>query len=277
MLPLLNLETDQSVAELELFWSAAFEQFQDIVLLLDAHGKIQRSNSAWRNTMQKTQPSQQAHLHEVLSSNIFRTAATQEIQLPYFKAWLYPDDILKLQCVLMSQKPQKLLLPLLQPAQPLAWFSLNFQPLFSTQLPHALLGWCVIGTEQTKQIQTQEQQGAAQRSLNDLLSRLPLMLYRSRNDWNWTMDYVSSGCEQLTGYKSQDLINTPLYGQLIHKDDQQYVWDNIQHALQHHTVFSLQYRLLRPDRCIVQVQEVGQGLYSHSDMVLGVEGAVFAV
>ncbi|WP_180114099.1 PAS domain-containing protein [Acinetobacter sp. YH12063] len=277
MLPLLNLETDQSAAELELFWSAAFEQFQDIVLLLDANGKILRSNSAWCNMMQKAQPSQQAHLHELLYNHMFGTAAVQELPLPDLKAWLYPDDVLKLQCVLMNQKPQKLLLPLLLPAQPLAWFSLNFQPLFSTQLPHALLGWCVIGAEQTKLIQTQEQQGAAQRSLNDLLSRLPLMLYRSRNDWNWTMDYVSSGCEQLTGCKSQDLINTPIYGQLIHKDDQQYVWESIQQALQHHTVFSLQYRLLRLDRRIVQVQEVGQGLYSHSDMVLGVEGAVFAV
>lgn len=277
MLPLLNLEMDQSAAELELFWSAAFEQFQDIVLLLDTRGKIQRSNSAWRNTMQKTQPSQQVHLHELLYNHIFSTAAVQESPLPYLKAWLYPDDILKLQCVLMSHKRQTILLPLLQPEQPPAWFTLSFQPLFSTQLPHALLGWCVIGAEQTKQIQTQEQQEAAQRSLHDLLSRLPLMLYRSRNDWNWTMDYVSNGCERLTGCRSQDLINTPLYGQLIHKDDQHYVWDNIQYALQHHTVFSLQYRLLRPDRRIVQVQEVGQGLYSHSDMVLGVEGAVFAV
>lgn len=102
------------------------------------------------------------------------------------------------------------------------------------------------------------------------------MLYRSRNDCNWTMDYVSSSCEKLTGYVSAHFINTPLYGQLIHADDQQYVWDSIQFALQNYSVFNLEYRLIRADQNIQHVREVGQGLYSQSDMVLGVEGAVFA-
>jgi hypothetical protein len=62
---------------------------------------------------------------------------------------------------------------------------------------------------------------------------------------------------------------------LIHVDDQQYVWDSIQFALQNHCIFNLHYRLIRADQNIQYVREVGQGLYSQSDMVLGVEGAVF--
>lgn len=247
------------------YWPAVFEQFGDIAVLLDSEAEIQYSNPAWKNFAQPTE-----------AALLALQAASLSAEAPqYFKAWLYPEDILKFQCALMSREPKKLLLRLLAYERPLAWFELNIQPIFEDSLKSHLLGWCLLGTEQTLSIQQQHEQGAAQRSLQDLLQRLPVMLYRSRNDWNWTMDYVSSGCESLTGYSAQALINTPLYGQLIHPDDQQSVWDQIQFALQNHTVFYLQYRLITAQHNIIQVREVGQGLYSQSDMVLGVEGAVF--
>lgn len=256
---LFKLDETHAATDLQRFWSSAFDQFQDAVLLLDKNAKIQRSNVAWHGLVKKQDHQKQSELSQRES----------------FKAWLYQDDIIRFQRVLMYQIPQRLVLRLLVPEQPLIWLSLSLQPLFLDASQNLLIGWCMIASEQTIQIQKQERVDASQRSLNNLLSRVPVMLYRSRNDSNWTMDYVSSGCEKLTGYSGSHFINTPLYGQLIHVDDQKYVWDSIQFALQNHSIFNLQYRLIRADQNIQYVREVGQGLYSQSDMVLGVEGAVF--
>ena len=51
------------------------------------------------------------------------------------------------------------------------------------------------------------------------------MAYRCRNDPQWTMEFVSDGCSQLTGYQASELIDnrTMAYGDIIHPDDRQAV------------------------------------------------------
>lgn len=49
-----------------------------------------------------------------------------------------------------------------------------------------------------------------------LLSNFPGFAYRSKDDHDYSMTFLSEGCYQLTGYKSEDLLNkTPSYYQLI--------------------------------------------------------------
>jgi PAS domain-containing protein len=67
----------------------------------------------------------------------------------------------------------------------------------------------------------------SERKLSTLMGNLPGMAYRCLNDENWTMEFISEGCVELTGYNPLDLIgNRKLsYGELIHPDDQGPVWN----------------------------------------------------
>lgn len=233
------------------YWSLLLEQFDHIALLLDQQMFIQHANLAW----QAFQPFDSFDQHARLS------------------AWLYPEDRLKFQDALLKQTAQKLYVRMLHAQKGLTWLALQLQPLFNAD--RHCIGWCILGYEETIQVRQQEYDHAKQRSLNQLLLRLPVMLYRSRNDRYWTMDYVSEGCQTLTGYPVEAFINTPLYGGLIYPEDQPRVWQHIQTALTYHQSFYLQYRIIGRDQCVPEVQERGQGLYSSSGMVLGVEGAVF--
>lgn len=85
---------------------------------------------------------------------------------------------------------------------------------------------------------------AAQRALATLVSIVPGTVYRGRNDPMRTMDYVSAGCLELTGYTPAELVSGKVYlGRLIHEDDQQRAWRDIQAALREGRPYRVTYRL----------------------------------
>lgn len=125
----------------------------------------------------------------------------------------------------------------------------------------------------------QQLQAALTESLRErdtLLSNLPGMAYRCRNDRNWTMEVVSNGCLALTGYAAADLVgNTRIaYGQLIHADDQEGVWNTIQDALQAHSPYQITYRIQAADGALRWVWEQGQGVFAASGQLLALEGFI---
>lgn len=64
------------------------------------------------------------------------------------------------------------------------------------------------------------------RSNSVLLSNLPGVAYRCKNDKNWTMTFMSSGCYALTGYYPHDLIenNKFCYNDLISAEYRDYLY-----------------------------------------------------
>ncbi|MCA1565108.1 MAG: PAS domain S-box protein [Acidobacteria bacterium] len=116
----------------------------------------------------------------------------------------------------------------------------------------------------------------AQRTLLTLMGNLPGMAYCCRNDEEWTMLFVSEGCLELTGYAPADLTgNRKLaYAQLIHPDDRQKVWDEVQSALAAKTGFRLVYRLVTAARVERWVWEQGHGIFSAEGELAAIEGFV---
>lgn len=116
----------------------------------------------------------------------------------------------------------------------------------------------------------------SERRLTTLLNHLPGMAYRCLNDNNWTMQIVSDGVKALTGYTVDALIHDPgrSFVDLIHADDRQQVFDEIQTAVAHKSSFTLIYRLVTAGDDVRWVQEKGQGVFDDDGEVLYLEGFI---
>src|SRR5919205_306655 len=69
----------------------------------------------------------------------------------------------------------------------------------------------------------------SQRALATLLSNLPGMAYRCRNDRDWTTEFVSDGVLALTGYRAHDFVEHRVaYNDLIHPEDREWLWADTQ-------------------------------------------------
>ncbi len=82
-------------------------------------------------------------------------------------------------------------------------------------------------------------------SLFRLLNNLPSLVYRCRNDKQRTMEFVNDGCIDLTGYRPSGLImnREVSYGDLIHPQDRDYVWEEVQAAVRDKRRFDIVYRV----------------------------------
>lgn len=115
-----------------------------------------------------------------------------------------------------------------------------------------------------------------QRRLSTLMNNLSGMVYRCQNDAQWTMDFVSNGCEMLTGYKSGDLLYNAKksYVELIYPEDLELVDKAVQKGVESHDSFQITYRILTADQKMKWVFEHGQAIYDVQGGVIALEGFI---
>ncbi len=90
----------------------------------------------------------------------------------------------------------------------------------------------------------EEARRESERVLATLMGNLPGMVYRCRNDPDWTLEFCSEGCMGLTGYAPSDFVDqVASFGDLIHADDRARVWDEVQAALNEGRPYQLTYRI----------------------------------
>src|SRR3972149_8735221 len=95
-----------------------------------------------------------------------------------------------------------------------------------------------------------------------MINELPGLVYCCRNDNNWTMEFVSKGCFQLTGYRPEDLIlnNKISYEEIIYPEDRKTVRDDVEKAIKKSSQYHLKYRIITAENKIKWVSEIGQFL-----------------
>ena len=113
------------------------------------------------------------------------------------------------------------------------------------------------------------------RTLSTLINNLCGLVYRGRNDREWTMEFVSDGCLDLTGYHPEDMVNkTVTFGSLINLNDQELVWSNVQTALAENRPYEINYRIRTRNGNEKWVWERGIGNFSSNGELLSIEGLI---
>lgn len=97
------------------------------------------------------------------------------------------------------------------------------------------------------------------RRMDTLMGNLPGMAYRCRNVKRWSMDFVSQGAKMLTGYEPQELVGNSVtaYGDLVHPEDADYVWQKVQESLEGNNHFEIEYRIVTKSGDVKWVWERG--------------------
>lgn len=116
----------------------------------------------------------------------------------------------------------------------------------------------------------------AQRTLATLMSNLPGLCYRCRDDQDRTLEFVSDGCVELTGCQPGDFLDgaRTTYAQLIHPEDRERVARSVQEAVAARRPFELNYRIRRADGEERHVWERGRAVVGPQGDVLAIEGFI---
>jgi PAS domain S-box-containing protein len=115
----------------------------------------------------------------------------------------------------------------------------------------------------------------SERKLSTLLGNLQGMAYRCQIDRDWTMEFVSNGCLDLTGYEMNEVVNNAIisYNDIILEEDRADVWIQVQDALLHRRPFKLLYRIVTKQGIIKWVSEQGIGILE-GNKVVALEGFI---
>jgi PAS domain S-box-containing protein len=115
-----------------------------------------------------------------------------------------------------------------------------------------------------------------EKRLSSLISDLPGFVYSCANDSEWTMEFLSEGFFDITGYHPDDLIkNKQLsYNDLILKEEREPIWEKWQDCLSKRMQFNHEYAIMTASGKIRWVWEQGHGVFSSKGELLRLEGFI---
>ncbi len=112
-----------------------------------------------------------------------------------------------------------------------------------------------------------------------LVANLPGVVYRSRNDENWTKTYLSDTIQELSGYPATDFINNQVrsFTSIIHTDDLAQVRVKIQQSTGQKLPYELEYRLQTSSGEVRWVHERGKAIFNQQDEVQYLDGFIYDI
>ncbi len=155
------------------------------------------------------------------------------------------------------------------------WLSVTVDPVFDDD--GRLNGGVHIVEDVTEKKTAENRLREFERRHRTLLLNLPGMVYTCcQGGGNWTMEFVSGGSEDLTGYRPNELVKDAktAYSDLIHPDDRDYVWASVQKSIDRKLPYQIVYRIIPKDKSIKTVWEQGRGVFDADGKLLWLEGYI---
>lgn len=113
-----------------------------------------------------------------------------------------------------------------------------------------------------------------ERMVSTLMGNLPGAAYRSLIDEKWTLEFISEGCLELTGYEPDAFAGKGdvFFGDLIHPEDREHVRGVVASAVAEGKRFEVTYRIRTAEGGVKWIWERGQGVPSDDRRVKYIEG-----
>ncbi|MCW8853851.1 MAG: ATP-binding protein [Gammaproteobacteria bacterium] len=114
---------------------------------------------------------------------------------------------------------------------------------------------------------------------SSLINNIPGIVYQCAMDEHWTMDYISQGVENLTGFKSSDFIENKIrsFASIIHPDDIQMVEDIVVAAVENNQPYTIEYRVIDSHGHSHWVYEKGRAAYNKDGQADWLDGIIFDI
>ncbi len=132
-----------------------------------------------------------------------------------------------------------------------------------------------IGRDISERKMTEVEMRESNRKLSTIINNLRGVVFRCNNDPEWTMQYISDGIYELTGYLPNEFIDSKIrtYGSIIHPEDREKVWSEVHSALETGYLYTIEYRVVTSSGNIKWAWERGRGYYE-SDKLVALEGFI---
>ncbi len=123
--------------------------------------------------------------------------------------------------------------------------------------------------------------GEMQTSLlfRSLVDNIPGVVYRSRNDANWTKEYLSDTFEEITGYAVTEYLfrDDRSLAEIIHPDDLPRVRETLSRCHSQGEAYAMTFRIFRADGTTRWLFDRGQFLYDPTTSEVWFDGVMFDV
>jgi PAS domain S-box-containing protein len=227
----------------------------EYAVLLDANGVILHTNDKAKSVLSFLS-------NELIGKNILEIITPEIAKQESFYLEKVRSEILPLKSEIEYQN---------------RWFQQTIYPIQDEH--NNLLKIAVFILEITDQKSSFEKLKENQRELATIFTNLPGLAYRCKNDEAWTMEFLSQGCEDLTGYKAEELLfNTKLsYNDLVHPEDKKRIWSEVQEFLEKNIKCNLTYRIITKQNHIKWVYETATGIFDNNGNLLFIEGIVIDI
>lgn len=147
------------------------------------------------------------------------------------------------------------------------------------ELDGTISGVVLVFSDVTAKYETESKLRELERSKSVLLSNLPGIAYRCRFDKQWTMEFVSDGCFDLTGYHAQDLMDNHhvSFSDLILPEYREHLWMEWIKAVQNRGVVRQEYRIITAGNIEKWVWEQGAPVFNEAGEVVALEGLIIDI
>lgn len=137
-----------------------------------------------------------------------------------------------------------------------------------------ITGYIAIQRDTTARKQ-EEELHESHHKLNSIVDNLRCVVYRRRKDRDWTMEYMSGGIYELSGYSADEFTANRIrsYNSIIEPNDQPIITDEIQDALAENRPYVLEYRIRTAGGEQKWVWERGRAVFDGTNLI-GLEGFI---